>query len=386
MRKTAVLGALLWCAAGASAAQRVVEPVAIPQSLPLSPSFTVAAQAAHPFTLVAPPDLGALDTREVRIRAEPPRLVPSFLPAPVAAWLEDRWRAGRERAIRAERMTTEELSNQETLVRTHALIKSGRPQPALDELTQAYDTNHARAWYAANRQFDGYSRTGMGYRAAIADGLWQDLTAAKGRSRDAALIAEARTARERVGAYWRMTAIQKKNSAHCGLHAWYNALSATVGFTRALGVDEFIAAARSALNGREAPVAEPSIAREFGLRSKPRDLGEGLDAAATRDLARWLGVGHSVLPPPESEAELLSLMRSGKVLLPSLRFIHKGAVAYHGVYLLGAFKSERLGHWIFMTQDSGSGTTDFYTFDELSHLTRELEVLSPRGPVVVPLS
>ena len=110
------------------------------------------------------------------------------------------------------------------------------------------------------------------------------------------------------------------------------------------------------------------------------DLGDGLSTEHLLKLGQALGVRIEARGPPESPAQVRGWLSSGRKVLLSLRLFHKKhgeSILHHQVHLLGAYPSDALGAWVYVVQDSGTGTTDLYTWRELKELTREVQLIEP---------
>lgn len=345
----------------------------------------------HPFDAAPPPDLPALDTREAAARRPVRAPLSRLLPAPWSRALDARAQARHARRSRAQRLTSEEEGMREALSQIHRLVASGRPQEALDALSAHFEGRRARLWYREHPAYLPYWTAAMGYYRLIEAGLARDLRAGKARGRDSRLIAEA-------GALYRPTAIQKEGSGHCAFHALKSAIEAGAGFARPTSVEELVAFARKRLNRTLNVNLTAAQAARLGL-DKSVDVDRGLTGDTTPALARLLGVGFQARPAPRSEGELLELLRGPARVVAVLRLFHPRhrlpeelaseaghelAPVHHSVHLLGAFRRREDGGWLFLAQDSGSGTTDFYTWRELRHLAVGVELVAARRPVSLP--
>lgn len=348
-------------------------------------------RGSHPFDDVQPPPLAALDTREAAAAQAVRSPLAALAPAGLASVFNARAQRAHAARARAQRMTTEEESMREGLASANLLVQAGRPQEALDLLTTQFESKHARDWYRQNPAYLPYWTEGMRFYRLIERGLMHDLEAVKRRAGDGRLIAEA-------GAAYRPTEIQARGSGHCAYHALANAIEASAGFARPTSVNELIAFARRAFNRELHPHLSAAEAQALGV-PKRIDVGAGLGPETTTELARLLGLEFSARPAPRSEEELLELLRGPRRVIAVLRLFHGGArlepglaedaghahrPVYHAVHLLGAFRSRVTGGWVFMAQDSGSGTTDFYTWREFGDLVESVELARAPRPVSLP--
>lgn len=316
------------------------------------PVFAEEAADAVPIALPAAPDLAALDSRPRAAAAEP---VPT-------GWIGRILHSWRVDALLKERVTTEEAGFQESLVTAHDMLAQGEAQPALD-LIERHFTGH-RGWFAQHERYAGYYDAAAGYRRHIQERLEAAHALARSRGRSATLVAEAK----RRGA-WRPTALQEKGSGHCAYHALRNALS----WSEPVPVPALVEWARSRLNGR----VQPKLGRRV-------DVGEGLTTDQLVLLGRELGVPIEARGPPESPEQLRRWLAEGRKVLLALRLFNRkfgDRVLHHQVHLAAAYPSDVLGAWVYVVQDSGTGTTDLYTWRELRELTREVQLAAPSGPV-----
>ncbi|MEK7858218.1 MAG: hypothetical protein AAB320_03670 [Elusimicrobiota bacterium] len=340
------------------------------------------------------PDLDLLDTRRILAQAPARSPLSPYVFARLGTILDGWAQKRHERRVMARHIPTEELEMRQSLETAHAHLDAGRPQPALDILRKDFIDRTAQDWFQANPLFAGYQEQGLAYHRRIEADLLAAHERVQRRGGSGALIDEAKAARAQdalLGHPYRRTELQAKDSGHCVLHAFYNAIDASAGFAFPIDPAGFIAYARRTLNKKVAikdidPHRAAALERGLGLQLS-FDAGEGMAAGAMRRFAQVLGLSMAERGPPKSEQELLGHLRSGREVMLSLRLFHKNhgsALLHHQVYLLGAYPSPSLDRWIYMVQDSGSGATDFYTWRELQDLVRETQVLDLTGPVKTP--
>ncbi|MEQ1918407.1 MAG: hypothetical protein ABL955_04350, partial [Elusimicrobiota bacterium] len=358
----------------------------------------------------AAPDLENLAT--VKTPAAPARWTPRSVLLNPAASLLNSWRLSRhEKRLNArmpeERVTTEEHGMQQTLNSAHEAIATGRLQDALGELTRFFKGREANGWYRANSAYQPYQNQGRAYIRFIERAVKLAYERAHARARDARLIGEAR-ASARMGSLrgheWRMTAIQERDSAHCAHHALFNAISASVGFVYPLSVHRFVERARELLNVRAENITGKTgselaaVHRRLGYKLGV-DVGEGMGTPSIKRWAQLLGMSFESRGPPRGDAQWSALLGRGQEVLISLRMFHERfphapeereihghdyKVLNHEVYLLGAFDSPSRGARLYMVQDSGSGSTDFYTAEELTAVASEIQIVGSPKPVALP--
>lgn len=337
---------------------------------------------------------------------------PSYALLKPAASVVNAWRLSRhERRINNlgpnERVTAEELSMQETLSNAHSALSTGRLQDALDTLSRLFKGAATNNWFRANSTYRPYQQQGHAYLRFIESTVKLAYEKAHARSRDAALIAEARAAARAgtlLGHEWRISQIQERDSAHCAHHALFNAISASAGFVYPLSVHRFIERAREVLNVHPAKVTslsgshlaalEHSIGIKIGV-----DVGEGMGPDSIKKWAQLLGLSFEARGPPRGDAQWSALLGRGQEVLISLRMFHENfkhspaerelyghqyEMIHHEVYLLGAFDSPSRGERLYMVQDSGSGATDFYTASELSAVASDIQIVGTQAPVALP--
>lgn len=355
------------------------------------------------------PDFESLSS--ARTPAPPSAWRPSSVLLKPAAAAVNAWRRARHRRLvdslpPERRMTSEEFSMQDTLSRAHAALVSGGLQEALDVLAALYKGDSA-AWYKKHPTYRPYQRQGHEYVRFIESSVKLAFERAHGRSRDEALVAEAREAERNgtlLGHSWRPTDIQERDSAHCAHHALYNAIQASVGFTRSVDVARFVQRARELMNvpaeavttarGGELKALERGLGLKLGL-----DVGEGMTPAGLRRWARVLGLGFESRPAPRGDAQWSALLDGRRETLVGLRVFHERFKAtveqsrergheysplHHEVYLLGAFDSASREVRLYMVQDSGTGATDFYTAEELTAAASDVQLMSAASPVALP--
>lgn len=305
----------------------------------------------------------------------------------------------------ARRLTLEEMGLRDTLAGAHQALLAGRPQEALEALTKHITGASAKSWFRANSPFDRYREKGLEYYRFAEDAVLRAYGRAYARADDRALAAEARAAAldgSLLGRPYRSTPIQDKNASHCAQHALFNAITASVGFAYPLTVRDFIKNARETLNvrpayagsGRGAVELESAVGVRFGI-----DVDEGMDDRTLARYASLLGLKLGVRGPPADEAGWRALVAGREQPLLTFRMVHPRyrldetaraveghdyELLHHAVYLLGAFPSPSRGAWLFMVQDSGSGVTSFHTAEELSALTRDVQLLGASAPVRLP--
>lgn len=325
----------------------------------------------------------------------------------VNAWRGLRHQKRLSRLGPAERVTTEELGMRRTLSQAHEALVDGRLQDALDGLSRLFKGADANRWYRANAAYRPYQRQGHGYIRFAERAVKLAYERAHGRARDAALIAEARAAARAgslLGHEWRTTAVQERGSAHCAHHALFNAISASVGFAYPLSVHRFIERARETLNVRAETLTGKSGSELRALEHRlgvklGTDVGEGMGAESIEKWAQLLGMSVEARGPPRGDARWSALLGSGREVLLGLRMFHERfkhaperrdleghdyETIHHEVYLLGAFDSPSRGARLYMVQDSGSGATDFYTAEELSAVTTEIQLVGAPSRVALP--
>jgi len=305
-----------------------------------------------------------------------------------------------------ERVTTEEMGMQETLMTAHAAIAAGFLQEALEGLTSLFNGRGVAGWYRANPVFQPYQAQGHSYLRFVERAVKLAYERAHARAGDAVLIAEARAAQRMgglLGHAYRATAIQERDTAHCAHHALFNAISASVGFASSVSVTLFIERARQLLNtsaetlspGADLTALESKLGIKFGV-----DVGHGMGPETIGKWAQLLGMGFEARGPPRDDAGWSALLRGGRTeVLVGLRMFHERfkhdegeralrghdyRVLHHEVYLLGSFHSPSRGARLYMVQDSGSGATDFYTAEELSAVASDVQLVTPVKPVALP--
>lgn len=358
----------------------------------------------------AAPDFDALTT--VKTPEAPAPWRPSSMLLKPAAAVANAWRLSRyEKKLRMrgpeERVTTEEMGLKESLSVAHEALKTDRLQDALEELTRLFRSREANRWYRANPAFQPYQNQGHAYIRFVERAVKLAYERAHERSFDATLIAEVRAA-GRAGAVlghdWRATAIQERDSAHCAHHALFNAIQASVGFVYPMSVHRFIERAREVLNVRGEKLTGLARAEHAALENSlgfklGNDVGEGMGTEAIKRWAQLLGMSVSARGPPQGDAQWSALIGRGREVLISLRMFHERfkhdpaerdlhgheyRVLHHEVYLLGAFDSPSRGARLYMVQDSGSGATDFYTAEELSAVTSDLQIVGAPSAISLP--
>jgi hypothetical protein len=357
------------------------------------------------------PDLEALAT--VKIPASPAAWTPTSAFLKPAAFVVNAVRLSRHEKrlisrMPEERVTTEEMSMQETLTTAHAAISKGLLQDALDGLTSLFKGRGVNGWYRANPMFQPYQSKGHEYLRFVERAVKLAYERAHARAGDEILIAESFAAKRAgglLGHTWRATAIQERDSAHCAHNALFNAITASAGFASFISVRGFVERARELLNtkaetltntsGADLAALESSLGIKFGV-----DVGEGMGAETIGKWAQMLGLSFEARGPPKGDAGWSALLRGGRSEnLLSLRMFHERfkhtreeaalhghnyKLLYHEVYLLGAFDSPSRGARLYMVQDSGSGATDFYTAEELSAVVSDLQIVTPKAPVALP--
>jgi hypothetical protein len=355
----------------------------------------------------AAPDFERLSS--VKTPAPPATWVPGSVLLKPAAAVVNAWRLSRyEKRLNSrgpgERVTTEELGLQDTLSDAHESIATGRLQDALGSLTKLFQGREVNGWYRANSVFQPYQFQGHAYIRFIERAVKLAYERAHERARDSSLVAEARFAASTgrlLGHEWRTTAIQDRDSAHCAHHALFNAIQASVGFVYPLSVHRFIERARETLNVKKEKVTDlrgaelAALENSLGI-SLGKDVGEGMGTGSIVSWAKKLGLGVTERGPPHGDLEWSSLLGGGREVLLSLRMFHERfkhtpdeaslhgndyKMLHHEVYLLGAFDSPSRGVRLYMVQDSGSGSTDFYTAEELSAVASDLQVITTPAPV-----
>lgn len=357
------------------AALAAVEPVELAAPLEASVPRTLAVSPALSKGLIPPlplaPDFAALDSRELAAARTEPSVLSGYLPGPLARWA-DALAARRQAAqARARPTSVEELSAFESLQQIHAALEGGDKQKAIDVLESAFSGRDAVGWYARNQDFAQYQAYAAGYYRHVERAMLEDRARAAARGRDAKLIAEARQAERDgtlIGRGHRFTLRQAKGSSSCGFHALCNAGDGDP--------EELAALAREKLDRRADP-AQAEYAGRLGLKAGVA-VSRGLDNALLADVARLRGwklgdVGRV------GEEELLARLARGERLVLSQRLfhlsreledpVHDYELLHHAVSVRGAFRSRSAGTRLYIVQDSGTGATDFYTWDELrAHL------------------
>jgi hypothetical protein len=359
----------------------------------------------------APPDFDALTP--IRAPQAPARWAPrAALLKPVAAAV-NAWRAARhERRMNNlgpnERVTAEEDGLREHLTELHAALAANRPQDVIDVVARYFATRDSASWYAGNARYLPYRSQAFAYLRFAERAVMNAYLRADARGDDESLVAEARAAARRgavLGHSWRPTAVQAKDSSHCVQNALFNAIMASVGFTRPTTISDFVAASRAALN-REAKLDRPAareeieaLARELNLNFGRRDVGDGMATDALREWTSLLGMKFAAPAPPTNDAGWSALLGPDREVLLSLRMFHphyfhspelaalRGhdfMILHHEVYLLGAFDSPSRGARFYMIQDSGSGATLMATAEELTALTQEVQVVGASAPIALP--
>lgn len=370
----------------------------------------------------APSDIGRLydaapaapDFAELSPVVEPPAprpWRPSWTMLKPAAGLVNAWRsAAHERRARnagpEQRVTMEETGLRESLTGVHAALREGRLQAALDPLSEHFDGAAAKEWFRANGGFGPYREQAMVYYRFAEVVLLRAYARSHRRASDAGLIAEARAASRDgslLGRGYRATPPQEKDSGHCALHAMFNAITAAAGFVYPLPVHEFVENARSMLNAMPSfhNTGRRGIAqmeKELGLKFG-RNVDEGL---GDKDMARYagaLGLPMRTVAAPASDAGWRELLGGREQAVLSLRMFHprfrldkrdaaleghEYRMLHHAVHLLGAFPSPSRGVWLYMVQDSGSGVTAFHTAEELTALTRDVQLIDASLPARLP--
>ena len=356
------------------------------------------------------PDLDRLAT--VKTPAAPIPWTPASLLLKPAASVLNAWRLSRhEKRLNArmpeERVTTEEHGMGQTLTSAHVAIETGRLQDALEDLTRFFKGREANSWYRANTAYRPYQDQGHAYLRFVERAVKLAYERAHARARDARLIGEAR-ASARMGSLrghdWRITAIQERDSAHCAHNALFNAITASVGFVYPLPVHRFVERARELLNVRAEDLTGKTgselsaIHRRLGYNLGV-DVSEGMSTPSIKRWAQLLGMSFESRGPPSGDAQWSALLGRGREVLISLRMFHERfphspedralhghdyETLHHEVYLLGAFDSPSHGARLYMVQDSGSGSTDFYTASELTAVASELQIIGSAKPVALP--
>jgi hypothetical protein len=361
----------------------------------------------------AAPDFAALSP--VRAPQAPARWAPgSILLKPVAAvvnaWNASRYQKRLDNPRLEERVTTEEHGLRESLSGVHTALTEGRFQDAIAAVTGLFMTRRASSWYMENPGYQPYRGRALDYMRFAERAVLKAYGRTHARGADAALVAEAQDAAREgriLGHAWRPTAIQERDSSLCVQNSLFNAITASVGFARPTGIEEFVAASRAALN-REASLDQPAspaeiaaLSQALGINLGRRDVGEGMGANSMAEWASLLGMKLAARGPPRGDAGWSGLLGPGREVLLSLRmfhprYVHSADLAaarghdymilHHEVYLLGAFDSPSRGARLYLLQDSGSGRTLMATAEELDALTMETQILTTAGPVVVPQS
>lgn len=294
--------------------------------------------------------------------------------------------------------TAEEASISESLAAVRELQGRGDDQAALAILEDHFAGQSARGWFKSNRDYLRFWDEAMALYRGLESKLLALHRSARERGASAALIEEAGTAARQgtlKGGAWRPTPRQPKDSSLCAQHALYNAISAAAGFAAPVSASEFARQAALRLNGKTVDAQDTQALRRLGIKVAV-DVDRGMSSGDIGRLAKALGMGFSSRPAPRDAGEMLALLRPGQAVVLSLRLFHASGrhpeedAAFfgheyrplrHAVHLLGAFPSESAGGWVFMVQDSGSGSTDFYRWDELAPLIESVELLETSGPV-----
>jgi hypothetical protein len=323
------------------------------------------------------------------------------------------WRsASHERKLRnlppEQRLTSEEMGVQQALLKVHSALSAGRYQDALTLAATYFQNDHAARWYEANPRFYAYREKGREYIRFAERAVMRAYIDADRRGDDPVLIAEARVAAAAglaQGHAWRPTAIQAKDTGTCVQNSLFNAIEASVGFTRPTTVADFVAASRELLN-RDARLDRPAtraeiaaLSKDLGLDLGRLDVAEGMGSKSLRDWASALGLSFKGHGAPRAARDWDALLAPGQENLLSLRMFHPNfphtdlerrarghdlRLLHHEVYLLGAFDSPSLGRRLYLLQDSGSGATLMATAEELSTLTTEVQQIAPAAPVSLP--
>ncbi len=302
----------------------------------------------------------------------------------------------------SRRLTVEEIGLRQTLTGAHGALAAGRPQEALGALSAHFNGSAAKSWFRANSSFDRYRDKGMEYYRFAEDAVLRAYGRSHARAADRGLVAEARAAARDgslLGREYRTTQLQDKGAGHCAHHALFNAIKASAGFAYPLAVRQFIENAREMLNVRPAiagnvAALEAAMGVKFGL-----DVDQGMDDKSMARYASLLGLNLGVRGPPADEAGWKALVAGREQPLLTFRMFHpryrldetaraveghRYEMLHHEVYLLGAFPSPSRGTWLFMVQDSGSGITAFHTAEELTALTKDVQLLDVSAPARLP--
>lgn len=359
----------------------------------------------------AAPDFAALSP--VRAPAAPAAWTPrTSLLKPVAAavnaWNMSRHQKRLENPRPGERVTTEEWSLRDSLTAIHGALVEGRFQEAISQVTRNFHGRPAAEWYAENPAYQPYREQAFAYMRSAETAVKRAYVDAGRRGADLPLVAEARSAARAgrgLGHEWRGTPLQQADTGTCAQNAFYNAIAASVGFTRPTSAFNFVAASRAALNrpamprGGETPEQVAALERAFGVNFGRRDVGQGMGTDDMREWASLLGLKLAARGPPSGDAGWSSLIGPGREALLSLRMFHgkfplsegerdlRGhdwRILHHEVYLLGAFDSPSLSRRLYLLQDSGSGTTLMATAAELTALVSEVQMLEVSRSVSLP--
>lgn len=336
----------------------------------LAPQELVVAEEAGdvPAAEVPPaPDFAALDSRL--------RSVPQAKPGRLNAFLHGR----RVKKALSRRVTSDEEGLLESLVQIHDKLTQGERQSALEDIDK-YFTNEA-GYYRQNEPLTGYYDQAMTYRKHVQALTQSAHERARARGKSPTLVAEAKAASLVLGHRWRPTALQEKDSAHCSFHAFHNAVTASAGFAKDVDVASMVRWASEKLN-RKAQF-KGRIAGMPGVGAGV-DVSRGMGTDYFEKFSALFGLPMEKRGPPESPQQVRRWLSEGKQVLLSLRLFHHkhGDKALgHQVYLLGAYPSAVLGAWVYVVQDSGTGTTDLYTWSELKDLVSEVQLIRPTAPV-----
>lgn len=315
----------------------------------------------------AAPDFASLDSRK--------RLLGPRPKGRIAGFMHDR----QSKKTLAQRLTTEEEGFLESLTQIHDKLAQGETQSALDDIDRLFTNS---GYYRRHEEYSGYHEQAMVYRDHVRVRLEQAHARARARGQSPALVEEARSAPFILGHEWRPTALQEQDSAHCAFHAFHNAVSASAGFAKNFDVPEMVRWAAAKLN-RKALIPRPLSGGLRGVGAGV-DVNGGLGTAHLEKLSALFGLALEKLGPPESPEQLRRRLSDGKEVLLSLKLFHRkygGEALGHQVYLLGAYPSRTLGSWVYMVQDSGTGTTDLYTWNELRELVSEVQLIRPLSPL-----
>lgn len=407
---TAMLTAAPTCAAvldftleASAPAAPVLAVSAVALAAPLAPKSPADAAPAlsAPQVLAAPAASLTAAPAYVAAPAARPSAVRTLFAAAAAA-LRAPTRAGSAFDSAGASQNAEGRSLERGLEELRSARAEGRAQDALDLARDYFLGERASLWFAQNPHRAAYRQSAQSELRLIEKASLNAYQSAGLRGQNPALVAETRTAAatgQAPGRAWRPTALQRADAGHCALHALYNAVAASSGFAAPTTVDDFIAAARAALDRPAAPGAVAALA-PLGLSPARRAVDEGLDGRGLAEWAARLGLTLSTSVPPRTEAGWSALLSPGRETLLAMRFFHSSLplpadqrataghdyrLLNHETYLLGAFDSPSLKKRLFLAQDSGSGTTLMATAEELSLLTQRVEVVGPGpGPVAVP--